>query len=132
MTYCLDSTFLIDFLKGDPQALALSRTLDRYECLVTPINVFEVLSGIYYLKNKHAVALEPFHALLSSCVCLALTPTSVDRAARLHAFLLTQGQRIESTDCLIAGTALTYGCTHVVTRNKRDFERIPGLTIVSY
>lgn len=45
--------------------------------------------------------------------------------------LITEGQRIDREDCVVAATALQEG-EPVVTRNTDHFERIPGLDVVSY
>jgi len=55
---------------------------------------------------------------------------SFDEAAAIEFRQLHQQQRIRvgTQDLRIAAIALANGCT-IVTRNQRDFERIPGLTI---
>ena len=49
-------------------------------------------------------------------------------AALVRADLRRQGQPIGPYDLLIAATALTHGLT-VVTRNTREFSRVPGLNL---
>lgn len=55
-----------------------------------------------------------------------------DRCARIYARVRAQlegrGLRIGSNDLLIAATALAYGAT-LVTRNEREFARVPGLSV---
>lgn len=45
--------------------------------------------------------------------------------------LARRGETIGPIDAVIAATALHLG-EPVVTRNRRDFERVPGLRVVSY
>ena len=42
------------------------------------------------------------------------------------------GQKINDRDVMIAAIAMSKGENTVVTRNKKDFERIPNLTVLSY
>jgi tRNA(fMet)-specific endonuclease VapC len=51
------------------------------------------------------------------------------RFARIRGTLRAQGALIPAPDLLIAATALTYDLT-LVTRNRRHFDRITGLTLL--
>jgi len=54
------------------------------------------------------------------------------RTARVHARtwaqLVSGGQSIGAHDLLIAATALAHGYA-VLTQNRREFERVPGLVV---
>jgi tRNA(fMet)-specific endonuclease VapC len=51
-----------------------------------------------------------------------------DEAAAMYTSLRSQGLRIGTKDLRIAAIAVALGAT-VVTRNRRDFERVPGIAI---
>jgi tRNA(fMet)-specific endonuclease VapC len=53
------------------------------------------------------------------------------RAAVIGNSLSTQGRRMNTTDLLIAGTALVRGLT-LVTPQVQDFAQVPGLTVVDW
>ncbi len=55
---------------------------------------------------------------------------AVDRAIAERAGRLRRGSRIRTLDALIAATALEHDLT-LVTRNRRDFERIPDLRLLA-
>ena len=55
----------------------------------------------------------------------------VDTYARLLAELTRRGQIIPAMDLLIA-TAAVVDDAAIVTRNIQHFERVPGLTVISY
>lgn len=50
---------------------------------------------------------------------------------RAFRYLQTNGLQIGTNDLWIAATALAFGKT-VVTRNTREFRRVPGLEVVGY
>ena len=52
----------------------------------------------------------------------------VRQAARIRATLEQRGEPIGPIDVLIAGTALAQTAV-LVTRNVREFERVPGLQV---
>lgn len=54
----------------------------------------------------------------------------MQRFARLRGDLRRKGQLIGDPDILIAATALHHDLM-LVTRNLRDFQRVPGLTLYS-
>lgn len=53
------------------------------------------------------------------------------RYGRVLAELRRRGQTISTMDLLIAATALGVDAA-LVTRNTRDFERVPGLRVIGY
>ena len=60
----------------------------------------------------------------------AFSELPVDRAIAERAGRLRRGVTVRTPDALIAGTALEFGMG-LVTRNARDFARVPGLRVVA-
>lgn len=63
------------------------------------------------------------------CPVLPFAERGAEKAARLFAALRRAGQRIGERDLLIAATAVANGHT-LVTLNRSEFERVPGLTLL--
>ena len=55
MRYLADTTFLIDLVNGDPEAVDLALELEAYgdEVALSTISVMEYLRGIYYLYHNN-------------------------------------------------------------------------------
>ena len=68
--FCLDSTFLIDLLKGDPSATRLLVDLEHDGVATTHINIFEVFTGIYHKSSNPTRAIAQFDETLRSCSLL--------------------------------------------------------------
>lgn len=62
---------------------------------------------------------------------LAYDESVARRHAELRAAQGTGGQPVSETDAQTAATALVHGLT-LVTRNTRDFQRIPGLKLANW
>ncbi len=130
--YCADTTFLIDSLRRCHGAASLSRKIEGSHLITTAINSFELLGGAYGELNRRPSSVDNAHALLETITVLPLTSEGVERAAQVMGELFRKGQRIEAADCLTMGIALSHGCNKIITRNKKHFERIPGVEVVSY
>lgn len=65
-------------------------------------------------------------------VCLDTSFLVAQIYGRLSATLQRQGRPVGERDLFIAATALSYGESRIVTRNVKDFERIPGIEVVTY
>jgi tRNA(fMet)-specific endonuclease VapC len=61
---------------------------------------------------------------------LPLDLEAARRAAEAHRALRAEGVAIGAADRLIAGIALAHGST-LMTRNVREFGRVPGLVVQS-
>ena len=67
-------------------------------------------------------------ALLALILSLPLTRPIANRAADLRSDLAAAGTPVGPYDLLIAATALEHGAT-LVTKNVREFARVPGLVV---
>lgn len=124
----LDSTFLIDLLRGKDNVKRFLSPQELY--LTTQINMYEVITGLF-LKNKPEKILD-VRDLFELIRVLPLEDAGIIRAAGINARLIKKGEIIEDTDCLIAGIALSNNVTTIITRNKKHFERIDGLKVEAY
>lgn len=97
---------------------------------ICAINIAEIEYGI--AKSSRPEGLRLFLSNIQARY--ALQPLSVEaacQAGQLRAVLERQGQPIGAYDLLIAGVALANNLT-VVTRNVREFARVPNLKVESW
>ncbi len=119
-----DTNVLIDYLEGrSPGAEAVSLALRQDQLQTTTLSCFELLVGVR--SNRQ---LEKVLALLDSIPILLLDFDAARKAAELHRQLERSGITIGMGDSLIAGIVLARGGT-LLTRNRRHFERVPGLPL---
>ena len=120
MRLVLDSTFLIDHLRGQREAAdALARIFEQGDDpVVTEVVVCEVRAGLRPDDERHLAALlEPMEFVQPD-------PGTAMRAGRWRAELRADGRTLSLADALIAAAADSMGAT-VVTRNVRDFALTP-------
>jgi len=129
---CLDTTFLIDLLRQLPAAVEKAEELKekRLDLSTTSINAFEAYIGaIRSASTKRIVALE---ALLGDLRIILIGKTEAEMSASIMVDLMKSGKPIEMRDALIAGCMLKNACRSIVTRNTRDFSRIPKIQVIPY
>ena len=129
---CLDTTFLIDHLRGLPDAVHKADELKEagsYLC-TTPINAFELYIGAE--RSQRPRGLTALEGLLADIQILSFGKEEAQEAASIIADLMRKGKMIEMRDALIAGCMLNNGCTSIVTRNVGDFSRIEKLEVIEY
>lgn len=127
MIYLIDSDWVIDYLKGMPQAITLLRALAYDGAAISLITYGEVYEGIYGSADPQTSE-EGFHNFLTGVTVLPLDQPIMQRFARIRDELRRKGQRIGDLDLLIAATALQHGLT-LATRNTAHFQRIDGLVL---
>jgi len=127
----LDSTFLIDVLRGEGTVEELLGEVDASgPPFLTSVTVMELYEGIYLAESterERAVVEE----MLDGINEIPFDRTCAKRAGKINAELIASGQPVDETDVMIAATALDYELP-VVTRNVDHFERIEELEVVSY
>jgi predicted nucleic acid-binding protein len=130
---CLDTTFLADIIRKNPDAIkTLTELADADETLTTTIiTCAELIYGAYKSNNVDKEK-GKMKLVLSRFIVYGLDETSADKFGEILSTLEKQGQKIEDKDVMIAAIAIAKGENTVVTRNKKDFERIPNLKVLTY
>jgi tRNA(fMet)-specific endonuclease VapC len=118
-----DTDVLIDYLAGKGEADTVERLLRRGGLRTTVITRFELLAG-----GKSAKQLASLLQLLAAIPSLGLDAAAADAASEIHRSLERSGNAISMADCLIAGIAICSNAA-LLTRNRRRFERVPGLRL---
>lgn len=119
-----DSDVLIDFLAGrSPGAARVEAELGRGVLRTTAVTRFELLCGARTARRQAEI-----RQLLAAVPTLPLDEEAADKAAAVQQALEGTGEPIGMADSLIAGIALAHGAP-LLTRNRRHFERVPGLTL---
>lgn len=121
----VDSDLWIDFFAGaDPGASAVERLLHQRQAVLSVITAFELLCGV---RGKKTAQLEELFRVVPS---IDLTPGAARFAADHYRKLRRGGSLIGNQDLLLAGTALEFQLP-LLTRNRRHFERIARLQVLS-
>ena len=132
---CLDTTFLIDWLRGSERAKRkytelLEASTDGLRQLSTSIiSVYELEKGARLSKNP-TKDLKVVRDLLSELVILELDMPSVNLSSELYSELSSKGKLVGEFDIFIAATCIANGET--LSTNDRDFDQIAKLTKLHY
>jgi predicted nucleic acid-binding protein len=98
---------------------------------ISVITVSELLQGVHRataaVRTRRAAWVE---ALLAGTEAVPITTPVARVHSELWAFMAARGSVIGQHDLWIGATALTHGLS-VVTRNERDFARLPGLHVLT-
>lgn len=118
-----DTDVLIDFLRGKGVADRIAYEVKTGGLHTTAVSAFELWAGA---KSDQQVA--AVETLLSALIILPLESDSARRAAKVRRELEVRSASIGMADSLIAGICLERGGV-LITRNKKHFERVPGLKL---
>lgn len=130
MKYLIDTDWLIDHLKGIQVVGDKLIEFSQEGLSMSIISLAEVYEGIFGSRNqeRHQQALNEF--LASDLDVLEVTEDICKVFAQERSKLRKQGLLIGDFDLLIAATALYHNLT-VLTNNRKHFERIENLEIIS-
>ncbi len=128
----VDTTFLIDIMDNEPVATEMLKSLVEKGAplTVTALSIFELFSGL----TRSTSPLREYEKIQSVTEQLprwSFDEVSAERAGQLHGMLISKGQPIGALDAMIAGIALQHH-EPVLTRNVKDFSRVPGLKVETY
>ena len=127
----LDSTFLIDVLRGDASVSELIEEIDASGTpFVSAVTVMELHEGVH-LADATDAERSRVSELLAGINELPFDRACATRAGEISAGLVSAGAPIDETDVMIAATALLSD-RPVLTRNVDHFDRIDGLDVVTY
>ncbi|GIW66545.1 MAG: motility twitching protein PilT [Candidatus Parcubacteria bacterium] len=121
--YLLDTNIIIYYLKGDPLVVNYLNNLliKNYLFYISVISETELFSFEKLTKEEE----DEIKKVLETLYILPID----SQIARLAGFL-KRSFKIGLADSLIGATALIYKL-NLITRNVRDFKKIPGLSITS-
>ncbi len=131
--FVLDTDILSLYEAGNPVVCSRCQSTPAEDLTITVISVEEQLSGWYVLlrraKNDEQLAwvyerLERTIRFIANLHILQFSRSAIARSERLRG----QRLRIGTNDLRIAAITLEAGGI-LVTRNTRDFSRIPGLAL---
>lgn len=129
MRYLLDANAVIAALNDPCGAISLRlRSKPPSDVAVSAVVLHELYFGAFKsVRREHNLAL--VDAL--RFVVLPLDPEDARHAGEVRAGLAALGTPIGAYDVLIAGQARARGLV-LVTRNVREFERVPGLAVENW
>jgi predicted nucleic acid-binding protein len=131
----LDTTFLVDLLRerrrGEegPASRLLGRLAD--EALAVSVHVACELFAGAELADEPERERERVAALVNALQVVQPDDRFAPPYGELLAELRRRGSPVPTMDLLIATAARVHEAA-LVTRNARDFERIPGLDVIAY
>ena len=125
----MDTDWAIDYLHE------IDRTVRRLEGLLpegvglSVISLAELYDGLALSRNSDADA-ESLRLFLETVEVVPLDDAACQVFGAERARLREEGNIISDMDILIGATAISNNLT-LLTNNRRDFERMVGLTIIS-
>jgi len=128
----LDTSFLIDLMNGDPEAVERARELeaDLVQQRLSAMTLFELYYGVGRMTDSETEREQIEQVLASKPVHPADTAV-MRKAGRLAGELAAQGEPVGDGDIIIGATALVVD-EPVLTRNVADFERLNGVEVETY
>lgn len=127
-----DTSFVIDLMNEDKEAIQkLTELSNRGEQqATTSITVFELFTGMAQSQRPEEEKNKILRVLNGQRI-LNLKWESAEKAGEIHGFFKKKNDPIKPLDCLIASIAIINN-EKLVTRNRKDFEKIQGLELETY
>ena len=127
----LDTSFLIDLMRGNPSAKNKAIKLDdpgddKYLSSITAMELY--YGALNSSKKDEAIKVM---SLLLSLNKLNFEFNSAIKAAEIKHELEKKGMIIDIEDIMVAGIAKTTG-QKILTKNIKHFERVDGLKVETY
>lgn len=129
--FLLDTNICIHLLnQRDASLEAAFRAREPSEIALCSVVKAELFHGACRSRQRDA-NLERLKVFFSPLQSLPFDDSSAEHYGRLRSDLESRGRPIGPNDLLIAAIAQAHQAT-LVTRNRREFERVPGLTVHSW
>lgn len=127
----LDTSFLIDLMNGDEDAIKKAEQMERdlVQQRLSAMTLFELYYGIARASRSEAER-EKVESVLASKPAQPADSAVMRKAGRLSGELMNDGTPVGDGDVIIGATAMVVD-EPVLTRNESDFERL-GIDVESY
>ncbi len=129
---CLDTTFIIDILRNNREAVLKKENLENSSESITIASptIIELIRGLSSVNVKLNER-EKIKDFIDSVITLPLDKQSAIESGNIELSLIKNGEKIELEDILIGAIAIVNN-EILLTRNKKHFDKIKGLKIESY
>jgi tRNA(fMet)-specific endonuclease VapC len=130
---CVDTTFLADLIRKNPDAIKKLTDLAKEGNILstTIITSAELFYGAYKSNDVDREKAK-MHLVLSRFIVFEMDEIGAEKFGEVLSKLEKLGQKIADKDVMIAAIAMSKGENVIVTRNKKDFERIPNIIVETY
>ncbi len=128
--YALDTNTVLDYFRNRGAVAANLLAVPPRDLALPAVVVYEVWFGVFGSQNRRSRQVQ-YELFLATIAVLPFDSTVARRAAELRHGLEQRGEKIGPLDTLIAASALAHNAT-LVSRNTREFSRVPGLDVVSW
>lgn len=127
----LDTSFLIDVLRGEKEVREWEERLDNgeEEPIITSISVMEIWEGVIHSGNTEE--LKKIENLLEGLSSIEFDSEDGKTSGEILASLANKGNPIDVEDVMIGAIALNSN-QKILTKNPAHFERIDNLEVKSY
>jgi len=127
-----DTSFIIDVLHSDPDALQYLDIIERESrpeklASITVLELYEAVPQLSVPEDRQRKILD----VLDTRHIVAGDEAVMRKAGKISGELRSRGQEIDREDCIIGATALLTD-EPVVTRNGDHFDRIDDLEVETY
>ena len=130
MQYLVDSDWAIHYMRDVQDVVYSLRERFPHGVGMSIISLAELYEGLVGSTSPHDAELNLQRLLDEVEEVVSLDDAICREFARQRAQLRSAGNIIGDFDILIGSTAIVHGLT-LLTNNRRHFERLPGLRIVS-
>jgi tRNA(fMet)-specific endonuclease VapC len=122
----VDTSILIDYYRktNKMNSVWLDLIDKGYEFVISAITKYE----LYSVAAQNQI--EFWNSILAAIPVIAFDESCVDTAVQINSALKRKRKQIDLADLFIAATAMKQNLP-IATLNKKHFDRIDGLTIVS-
>lgn len=128
----LDTTFLVDLVRGDPGARALLEAAEAgSEAVRVPAPALAKFWEALERSRHPPRDIERVHIVLESAASAPFTLAHAARAGRILGRAAREDAPMDPFDAMVAAIAVEED-EALVTRNVRDFERVPDLRLRTY
>lgn len=121
----LDTSFLIDYLKGREYTLKYLNDNSEEALYASSLTMFELYRG--ELKSEGKSDIEGLKERLGWLKSLNIDEETAEEAARIEKTLSDEGEKVNLVDTLIAGEASKKGAK-IVSRDK-DFQKMKEIEL---
>ncbi|MBS3075495.1 type II toxin-antitoxin system VapC family toxin [Candidatus Pacearchaeota archaeon] len=126
-----DTTTLIDFFRKNKELKELLDSIDEDFC-TTLINYQEIIFGIDISDYAYLEEFNFYQSLFNNLILIIPDKNSCDKSSDIFWHLKKNNKLIDKFDIMVAGVLLSNGITKIITKNKKHYENIPGLKVISY